>query len=95
MLAMLGKADAVVLAIGAESLADIAPEHVFRELWDNFVEPPDLPSGGRSKKTVRVQTDTRPFWLRLQAHFAEPVFVPRTLPHSPPHPVEIGVISRT
>jgi hypothetical protein len=90
MLAMLGKADAVVRGIGAETLADIAPEHVFRELWDNFAQPPDLPSGGRSKKTVRVQTDTRPLWLRLQAHFAEPVFVPRSLPHSLPHPIEIG-----
>jgi hypothetical protein len=90
MLAMLGKADAVVLAIGAESLADIAPEHTFREVWDNLAQPPELPSGGRSKRTVRVQTDTRPFWLRLQAHFAEPVSVPRTLPHSLPHPIEIG-----
>ena len=90
MLAMLGKADAVVLAMGAESLADIAPEHVFREVWDRLAQPPDLASGGRSKKTVRVQTDTRPFWLRLQAHFAEPVSVPRTLPHSLPHPIEIG-----
>ena len=90
MLAMLGRADAVVLATGAETLADIAPEHTFRELWDNLAEPPDLPSGGRSKKTVRVQTDTRSFWLRLQAHFAEPVSVPRTLPHSLIHPIEIG-----
>jgi hypothetical protein len=89
-LAMLGKADAIVLATGAEALADIAPEHVFRELWDNLAQPPDLPSGGRSNKAVRVQTDTRPFWLRLQAYFAEPVFVPRTLPHSLPHPIEIG-----
>jgi hypothetical protein len=33
-LSMLGKVDAFVLAMGAEALADIAPEHVFQELWD-------------------------------------------------------------
>jgi hypothetical protein len=90
MLAMLGKADAIVLAMGAEALTDIAPEHVFRDLWDNLALPPDLPSGGRSKRVVRVQTDTRPFWLRLQAHFGEPASVPRTTPHKLPHPIDLG-----
>jgi len=89
-LAMLGKADAIVQAMGAETLADVAPEHVFGELWDDLAQPPDLPSGGRSKRAVRVQTDTRPFWLRLQAHFGEPVSVPRTVPHRLPHPIELG-----
>jgi len=32
-LSMLGKADAIVLAMGAEALADIAPEHVFQRAW--------------------------------------------------------------
>ena len=74
---MLGKADAIVLAMGAEALADIAPERVFQALWDRLALPPDLPTGERSTKAVRVQTDTRPFWLRLQAHFGEPACVPR------------------
>ena len=60
-LSMLGKADAIVLAVGAEALTDIAPEHVFQELWDRLALPPDLPTGERSTKAVRVQTDTRPF----------------------------------
>jgi hypothetical protein len=42
---MLGKVDAFVLAMGAEALADIAPEHVFQELWDCLALPPDLPTG--------------------------------------------------
>src|SRR6266567_2597611 len=90
MNAMLAKADAIVLAMGAEALADIATEEIFSKFWDDLAQPADLPSGGRSKKAVRVQTDTRPFWLRLQAHFGEPVSVPRTVPHKLPHPIELG-----
>jgi hypothetical protein len=90
MLAMLGKADSLVVAMGAEALADIAPEHVFGLVWENLAELPDLPSGERSTKAVRVQTDTRPFWLRLQAHFGEPGSVPRTVPHRVPDPIELS-----
>ena len=57
---MLPKVDAFVLAMGAEALADIDSEHVFQELWDCLALPPDLPTGERSTRTVRVQTDTRP-----------------------------------
>src|SRR5712692_2162739 len=89
-LSMLGKADAIVLALGAEALADIAPEHVFLELWDRLALPPDLPTGERSTKAVRVQTDTRPFWLRMQAHFGEPACVPRTVRHQLLHPITFG-----
>ncbi|MBV9598090.1 MAG: hypothetical protein JOZ87_14630 [Chloroflexi bacterium] len=84
------KADAIVLALGAESLADIAPEHIFQELWDSLASPPDLPTGERSTKAVRLQTDTRPFWLRMQAHFGQPACVPRTVQHRLPHPIEYG-----
>jgi len=87
---MLGKADAIVLALGAEALADIAPEHVFQELWDRLALPPDLPTGERTTKAVRVQTDTRPFWLRLQAHFGAPACVPRTVRHQLLHPITFG-----
>jgi hypothetical protein len=89
-LAMLAKADAIVLTMGAEALADIAPEHVFRELWANMALPPDLPTGGRSYKAVRTQIDTRSFWLRLQAHFGAPACVPQTEPYLRPHPIEHG-----
>jgi hypothetical protein len=89
-LSMLGKADAIVLALGAEALADIAPEHVFQELWDSLALPSDLPTGERTTKAVRVQTDTRPFWLRMQAHFGEPACVPRTVRHQLLHPITFG-----
>jgi hypothetical protein len=90
LLAMLGKADALLTELGAETLTDIASEQIFDEFWESLAQPPDLPSGERSKKTVQVQTDSRPFWLRLQAHFGGPVSVPRTIPHTLPHPIELG-----
>ncbi len=89
-LSMLGKADAIVLVLGAEALADIAPERVFQELWDSLALPSDLPTGERTAKAVRVQTDTRPFWLRMQAHFGEPACVPRTVRHQLLHPITFG-----
>jgi hypothetical protein len=89
-LSMLGTVDAIVLSMGAEALADIAPEHVFQELWDCLALPRDLPTGERSTRTVRVQSDTRPFWLQLQAHFGEPACVPRTVQHQVRHPIEFG-----
>lgn len=85
----LKRADSFIIRRGFTSIDDIAPQAVFQKLWvANITQPAAADGTHRTKAEVKIQSDSRLFWLRLRSHFGVPKVIPPTAPHFSKLPTE-------